>query len=82
MKEVKVDVWDEDHIGYLLVDFDDKEYGVIDELDKNGHVENTIVIDYTTCDEVLDSELWKDIVNARSRNAVTLKELLIEDSPQ
>lgn len=80
MKEVKVDVWDEDHIGYLVVDFDDKEYGVIDELDENGHVKETLVIDYKTGDEILDSELWKDIINARARNAVTLEELLTEDS--
>jgi hypothetical protein len=80
MKEVEVDAWDEDHIGYRVVDFDDTVYGVIDDLDENGHIKDTLVINYTTGDEILDSELWKSIIIARAKNAVTLKELLAEDT--
>lgn len=82
MKNVKIDAWDKSHIAYLITDFDGSEYGVCDELDMNGDVEDTFVMDYATCEEIKDSELWKKIIIARAEHAVTLKELLIEDSPQ
>lgn len=82
MKDVKVDAWDKSHIAYLVTDFNDRQYGVCDELDKNGDVEDTFVMDYVTCDEIKDSELWKRIIVARAEHAVTLKELLSQDSPQ
>ena len=53
---------------------------MIDDLDENGHIKDTLVINYTTGDEILDSELWKSIIIARAKNAVTLKELLAEDT--
>lgn len=76
MKEVKLEVWDEEHIGYLITDFDGHVYGVIDNLDEKGDVYDTTVVDYETLDEIEDPELWKRIINARAKNATTLKELL------
>ena len=80
MKNVKVDAWDEEHITYIVTDFNGSKYGVCDVLDENGHVADTIVMDFVTCDEIMDSELWKRIIIARAEHAVTLEELLAEDS--
>lgn len=80
MKEVEVEVWEEDYIGYVLTDYDGRKYGVIDHLNEKGLIEETQVIDYETSDEIEDSELWKRIINARAANAVTLQELQAEES--
>jgi hypothetical protein len=79
MKKVYVEGWDEEHIAYRLIDYDEHNYGVADLLDEEGKVYDTMVIDFHTYDEVEDSDLWKRIIQARANEMVTLEELLARE---
>jgi len=52
-------------IQFECTDIDGNVYGIADSIE-NGIIEDTLVIDMETFDEVEDSELFKRIVTART----------------
>ncbi len=62
--EVEYKCVEDDMIQFECTDADGKVYGVADTI-IGGEIEDTLVIDMDTLDEVEDSELFKRIVTAR-----------------
>ena len=63
--EVEYKCVEDGMIQFECTDTDGKVYGVADTI-FGGEIEDTIVIDMNTYDEVEDSELFKRIVTART----------------
>lgn len=65
MIDVEFTCVEDDMIQFECTDVDGRVYGVGDTI-IGGEIEDTIVIDMETLDEVEDSELFKRIVTART----------------
>jgi len=50
---------------YRCTDSDSKQYRILDRIDENKFITETIVVEDDTLDEVQDSELFKRVLNAR-----------------
>ena len=63
--EVEYTLTEDGMIQFECTDADGKVYGVADTI-VNGMIDDTLVIDMETLDEIEDSELFKRIVTARA----------------
>jgi hypothetical protein len=63
--EVEYKCVEDGMIQYECTDIDGRVYGVADTI-IGGEIEDTLVIDMKTLDEVVNSELFKRIVTART----------------